>query len=948
MRTIIYNHTKDMDGEYYNFEQEYLDNDNEFEICTDQVEESEGNEENVDNLYVSYSQIEESIVIHPISKVDDDNNNDNDKIFGIAINKDIVKPELISSRATPELVIPKKPNMSFSVFLDDKRINNREVKRINSLKPPLYNVIDNNDMLTQAIQFGSTPPDKSILEERLEKIYPKSTSRWINSNCVEKCQSCANKFNKTLITGTGQHHCRACGMVFCTTCCNKTLVIPKGFIQKPTEDKDVRQKISNTLNFLITGNDNASLVCNECYVKLKNLTKISHLIKVCEYLDLESLHNLLRITGTWVYIGSKQFKHIESYKKYVGLQNNVELKGGYYFPRTDELITGYDKLTGCNQSIKQDSLSTSINIVIRDDEWHSACIHHLSKFREIQYKPPYKFFSQWEANMLWMSKDYFVGHNNWIMALIKSVIQLHYIESETFKNVSDSNSNGFVQTLELYEKKLAEYILGITNVILSETKTKSCMDLTCSRKCFIPLDILDFLEILKFVAILELEHRKYIFWENVPLQQFIFFLLKKVYSSEMVDEAMMKAIIPLICSVFSKLMNIQKAKINYEFLRKLFDEMFSVTSVMIHFVMEIDYMSKFDHKTIGTINFVDFMKRYIETKMKIDYVRQINVMSIVFDLLHKNEKKNIDKYLPILYPLDFSYVITKIKHTRRLKSNTAPVILVVEISRENKKKEVSLIVKKDISLRKERIVACLISLLQIKLKQHSLRKKLDNFEPVPTYEIIMLGSDLGIIEVVENSVTIRNVNDDFHLSLQNYVLKKNESESISKVRNRFTQSLAISSGTAYVLGLGDRHLDNIMINDRGQVFHIDFGYIMENPVTNIFGSPNIKVTADMIEFLGGYDGKHYKIFKKSVTDIHKVFRLHKNVIVNYYEILGDEGYINWDSFKGKLEGRFMDNMNDTDISITLIKEIETSNSFTNALGDFFHNSRQRWKGYGLF
>jgi phosphatidylinositol kinase/protein kinase (PI-3 family) len=323
-------------------------------------------------------------------------------------------------------------------------------------------------------------------------------------------------------------------------------------------------------------------------------------------------------------------------------------------------------------------------------------------------------------------------------------------------------------------------------------------------------------------------------------------------------------------------------------------------------------------------------------------------MSIVFDLLHKNEKKNIDKYLPILYPLDFSYVITKIKHTRRLKSNTAPVILVVEISRENKKKEVSLIVKKDISLRKERIVACLISLLQIKLKQHSLRKKLDNFEPVPTYEIIMLGSDLGIIEVVENSVTIRNVNDDFHLSLQNYVLKKNESESISKVRNRFTQSLAISSGTAYVLGLGDRHLDNIMINDRGQVFHIDFGYIMENPVTNIFGSPNIKVTADMIEFLGGYDGKHYKIFKKSVTDIHKVFRLHKNVIVNYYEILGDEGYINWDSFKGKLEGRFMDNMNDTDISITLIKEIETSNSFTNALGDFFHNSRQRWKGYGLF
>ena len=66
---------------------------------------------------------------------------------------------------------------------------------------------------------------------------------------------------------------------------------------------------------------------------------------------------------------------------------------------------------------------------------------------------------------------------------------------------------------------------------------------------------------------------------------------------------------------------------------------------------------------------------------------------------------------------------------------------------------------------------------------------------------------------------------------------------------RFVQSLAISSCISYIIGLGDRHLDNIMINKRGQIFHIDYGYIMDNPLiaSSLFDIPEIKVTNDIIE-----------------------------------------------------------------------------------------------------
>ena len=61
------------------------------------------------------------------------------------------------------------------------------------------------------------------------------------------------------------------------------------------------------------------------------------------------------------------------------------------------------------------------------------------------------------------------------------------------------------------------------------------------------------------------------------------------------------------------------------------------------------------------------------------------------------------------------------------------------------------------------------------------------------------------------------------------------SEAWLQRRGNYTRSLAVMSMVGYILGLGDRHPSNVMLNRvTGQILHIDFGDCFEVIILFLF------------------------------------------------------------------------------------------------------------------
>jgi len=103
----------------------------------------------------------------------------------------------------------------------------------------------------------------------------------------------------------------------------------------------------------------------------------------------------------------------------------------------------------------------------------------------------------------------------------------------------------------------------------------------------------------------------------------------------------------------------------------------------------------------------------------------------------------------------------------------------------------------------------------------------------------------------------------------------------------FTRSCAGYCVFTYILGVGDRHAENLMLTDSGHLFHIDFGFILGNDPKPF--APPFKLSPEMVDAMGGYKSQNYEKFKTFCCEAFNILRKNANLIINLFHLMLNSG-----------------------------------------------------------
>ena len=164
------------------------------------------------------------------------------------------------------------------------------------------------------------------------------------------------------------------------------------------------------------------------------------------------------------------------------------------------------------------------------------------------------------------------------------------------------------------------------------------------------------------------------------------------------------------------------------------------------------------------------------------------------------------------------------------------------------------------------------------------------------YGCISCGDEIGLIEVVGNSVTTAGIARDFggakavlqKETMFKWLMQNNEkAEDFQRAQRNFMKSCAAYCVATYVLGIGDRHNDNIMVSREGYFFHIDFGHFLGNFKSKMGikrETAPFVLTAQYVEVMGGKKSALFREFVNTSCRIFLTLRRHSELFLTLFSM----------------------------------------------------------------
>ncbi|XP_032668261.1 phosphatidylinositol 3-kinase catalytic subunit type 3 isoform X2 [Odontomachus brunneus] len=244
-------------------------------------------------------------------------------------------------------------------------------------------------------------------------------------------------------------------------------------------------------------------------------------------------------------------------------------------------------------------------------------------------------------------------------------------------------------------------------------------------------------------------------------------------------------------------------------------------------------------------------------------------------------KINFSNFEPIPFPLDPEICIKGIipEKASLFKSALMPSKLTF-LTTDNS--EYIAIFKHGDDLRQDQLILQTIALMDKLLRRENLDLKLT------PYRVLATSTRHGFLQFIESTTVAEVLASEG--SILSFFRKHHPSETgpygvVPEVMDTYVRSCAGYCIITYVLGVGDRHLDNLLLTASGKLFHIDFGYILGRDPKPL--PPPMKLSKEMVEAMGGVGSEHYHEFRKQCYTAFLHLRRHANLILNLFSLMVD-------------------------------------------------------------
>ena len=311
---------------------------------------------------------------------------------------------------------------------------------------------------------------------------------------------------------------------------------------------------------------------------------------------------------------------------------------------------------------------------------------------------------------------------------------------------------------------------------------------------------------------------------------------------------------------------------------------------------------------------------------------------------------------PLPLPLDPDILITGVRADKSIlfKSAQMPARLHFIVS-DNKSSlaadtasseasEYVVIFKPGDDLRQDQLVLQMTMLMDELLRQENLDLRLT------PYKVLATSIKHGFVQYVANAIPLSEVLAQG--SIQQFLRRHARDEAAPygirpDVMESYVKSCAGYCIITYLLGVGDRHYDNLLLMPKtGRLFHIDFSYILGRDPKPM--PPPMKLSKEMVDAMGGEDSHYYQDFKRLSYTAFLHLRRHANLILNLFALMVDTNIadiaLEPDKAVKKVQDKFRLDLNDEEAVRYIQSQIDVSiTSVAAALVEQAHKFVQYWR-----